>query len=232
MLFRSVLGLAPAATSGSNYAIFGVSQGSSGNDWAGYFYGRGYFSGMVGIGTTTPIVMADVAGQVRTNYDNNINGGNYADAGVRIESPSTITYPFLSLYNSTAASGTCLISQSVPGIVVADNTNFAYAPITASAFITGSDISLKKEINSVTKNEYNLYLEQIRSIESITYLYKNENIGSQKTINNGINRVAPHIGFTAQSLPNTTTSQISETPGKINSDKKIGYNLSDMAGLT
>lgn len=43
--------------------------GSAGNatSWAGYFEGRGYFSGNVGIGTSAPAAALDVAGNIRTN---------------------------------------------------------------------------------------------------------------------------------------------------------------------
>lgn len=46
-----VFGLA-SATTGQNYGVFGRSDSPSGH--AGFFQGRGYFSGNVGIGTTTP----------------------------------------------------------------------------------------------------------------------------------------------------------------------------------
>ena len=52
-----------AATSGTNYGVRGVS--SSPNGYGGYFVGRGYFSGNVGIGTSNPDYRLDVNGRAR-----------------------------------------------------------------------------------------------------------------------------------------------------------------------
>jgi len=46
--------------------VYGQGEASSGG-WAGYFYGRGYFSGDVGIGRTSPEAKLDVNGQVKMN---------------------------------------------------------------------------------------------------------------------------------------------------------------------
>ncbi|GIV16423.1 MAG: hypothetical protein KatS3mg022_1858 [Armatimonadota bacterium] len=55
---RGVYGYA-TATSGTNYGVFGRSNSSDG--YGGYFLGRGYFSGNVGIGTTSPTARLQVA---------------------------------------------------------------------------------------------------------------------------------------------------------------------------
>jgi len=61
---RGVFGIAPASTGGSNYAIYGFAAGTSDNDWGGYFYGRGYFSGNVGIGIDQPVNKLDIVGNL------------------------------------------------------------------------------------------------------------------------------------------------------------------------
>jgi len=53
------------ATSGTNYGVRG--QTSSANGYAGYFLGRGYFSGNVGIGVSAPAFPLDVSGLVRSS---------------------------------------------------------------------------------------------------------------------------------------------------------------------
>jgi hypothetical protein len=61
----AVNGFAPAS-SGVNFAVRGATNSPDG--WAGYFVGRGHFSGQVGIGTTTPTAgtLLDVNGIVRS----------------------------------------------------------------------------------------------------------------------------------------------------------------------
>jgi hypothetical protein len=59
---RGVYGLA-SATSGTNYG--GYFQTNSPDGYAGYFVGRGYFSGNVGIGVLNPVVKLDVDGSIR-----------------------------------------------------------------------------------------------------------------------------------------------------------------------
>jgi hypothetical protein len=55
-----------ASTSGVNYGVHG--QTNSPDGWAGYFQGRGYFSGEVGVGMTDPSVETTL--QVRADADN------------------------------------------------------------------------------------------------------------------------------------------------------------------
>ena len=50
-----LVGIATTASSGTNYGVYGAASNSgTGGDWAGYFSGKVYASGNVGIGTTSP----------------------------------------------------------------------------------------------------------------------------------------------------------------------------------
>ena len=60
---------------GAKYAIYGSSPTTIANSWAGYFDGNSYFSGKVGIGTSTPAFKLDVSGAdavgTIANFSNN-----------------------------------------------------------------------------------------------------------------------------------------------------------------
>jgi hypothetical protein len=65
-----------ASSSGSTaYGVYGYGSGTT--SWAGYFAGRGYFTGNVGIGTTVPDVKLHVVG----GADISLTSGGYIVAG-------------------------------------------------------------------------------------------------------------------------------------------------------
>lgn len=71
---RGVYGFATHA-SGANYGVRGRTDSASG--WAGYFEGRSYFSGRVGVGTTGPAVPLQVQGSdqfMQRIVSSNVNG--------------------------------------------------------------------------------------------------------------------------------------------------------------
>lgn len=139
---------------------------------------------------------------------------------IKIEQTGSIYYPALGLFN--ASGGTIIYGNPSGGLDVVNSSN-VYAPVYASAFTVSSDITAKKEINYLGNDDYEEYITQIRNIKSATYRYNWENARTRTT---------PHIGFIAQSLPSAVTSEMSVNPGTEDGQKYVGYNLSDMAGLT
>lgn len=80
-----VHGLA-SATGGVNYGVFGQSNSSTG--YGGYFVGRGYFSGNVGIGIPSPTQRLDVGGGIAVNSNLVINGsGQWVGSPTGLQGP-------------------------------------------------------------------------------------------------------------------------------------------------
>ncbi len=168
-------------------------------------------SGNVGIGTTAPTATLHTnSARATTSY--NI-----------LANETSTNYPVIALRNSNGtAYGAEFLGSSANGINVSKLDNATWAPINASAFNVSSDRTLKKEIVTLGQSDFNAYLDQIRNIESATYRYNWENKSD---------RLYPHIGFMAQSLPNSVVVPMNEkTDGS--GRATIGYNLSDMIGLS
>jgi hypothetical protein len=197
--------------------------------------GTTMFSGSITVGGNST-----VTGNSVVNGTENVNGQStilhpslsgdfYTSAPLRVVSPNSTYYYSGMGFNTEGYGGLTLIANPSQ-LLVFDTTGNTYMAVTASAFNVSSDRSLKKEINNIGAADYDKYLNQIRNIEAITYLYNDEN-SSSASVNSGKNRVQPHVGFTAQSLPAAVQTSV-PTSGKISPENKLGYNLSDMAGLT
>ncbi|MFC1786298.1 hypothetical protein ACFLZA_02925 [Candidatus Neomarinimicrobiota bacterium] len=65
--------------SGVNYGVHGKTESSAG--WAGYFEGRGYFSGNVGIGTATPTANLHVGGVDGALFTGTLDSGTIPSTG-------------------------------------------------------------------------------------------------------------------------------------------------------
>jgi Chaperone of endosialidase len=163
--------------------------------------------GLVGIGTTTPSTKLHISndrGGTGTLNQLIYNTGTY--------------YGGIGLYSSY---GGVTLFGAANNLQVADNSG-GFASVSASAFNVSSDITVKKEIVNLGSANFDEYLAQIRSIQSATYRYNWEDATS---------RITPHIGFIAQTLPDAVVTSMDKTSGT-SSEKILGYNLSDMAGLT
>ena len=168
--------------------------------------------GKVGIGTITPDSFLQISGERGT-----------MKANFTITNASSGTYPGIMLNSSALGSaGAGLYGRSTGGLNVSDSNGIGYGPVFASAFTVSSDIRTKKEVKYLTETDYDTYLKDLRKISSATYRYNWENKQS---------RPESHLGFISQSLPNSVQMAIDQSPSK-SGEPMIGYNLSDMAGLT
>lgn len=102
----------------------------------------------------------------------------------------------------------------------------------ASGFTSISDLSMKKEIQTLNATDLEAALADLRGINSIKYRYNNEVSEEPEPYSGALKREQPHIGFSAQSLPkevvvdDLTKSAASHDEGNI-----LGYSLNDMDGL-
>jgi hypothetical protein len=175
----------------------------------------------VGIGVSTGLQKRlEVAGTGR--FDHNSANETYQEASIITKSnPNAVQWASIGFDNDSGylpgslgfsggtATGTYIMMQG-NGLV---NANCQ-----AQAFISASDYRLKTDIQPVA--DFNLYLEKIRGVESITYRYKTEDATS-----------APHIGFIAQSLPEGVKTDLLQLKRKDDGENFVGVNLTDMSGL-
>ena len=152
-------------------------------------------------------------------------------ANLRIESSASTYYPFMSFYNTFDYGSIIICGTTSAGGILVLNDGGTFSPVNASAFNVSSDKTLKKDISEITTNDYDNYLSQIRNIETITYRYNDEFASSSEQSSNIKIREYPHVGFAAQSLPDAIKVKM-PTSSSVNPVMKLGYNLSDMAGLT
>lgn len=167
----------------------------------------------VGLGTDTP------SSKLHTFNDR----VGTTTVNLRVEQSSSGAGGFAGISIERGGSGVILYGNSTTNSLNVVAPGGGYAPVNASAFNVLSDIASKKEVDYLGKDDYEEYITQIRDIKSATYRYNWEN---------ALTRTTPHIGFIAQSLPSAVTTEMSIAPDGSNNDKYVGYNLSDMAGLT
>jgi hypothetical protein len=178
-------------------------------------------AGNVGIGTTTPGYKLDLQGGQTNLVNPTAIVPSYTSANLIINSTGP-QWARLSMVRTTGMGyGATIfaIDGAGGGIQVATDDNGGFAPIEASAFTVGSDRRMKNSIQTVQKSDYELYLNQIRNVESAKYSYNFEPF-----------RKVPHIGFIAQSLPVEVQSKMGSIGGA-NAEERIGVNLADLSGL-
>lgn len=178
--------------------------------------------GNVGIGTATPATKFQVVGN--SNFSMDQTGNVPSGFCINATSMNSLYYPGISLNSSTTTGGAGIFGitgVTAAGINVGDENGIAFAPVNATAFNVSSDRRMKKNIVDISPAMYAEYMEQIRTIESATFLYTHEDATS---------RPVPHIGVIAQTLPASVQAHISETASK-QGEGRLGVSLADMQGL-
>ncbi len=180
----------------------------------------------VGIGTASPATTLHVLGQSLMTYD-------YGSFGIEqqalIIAPATTgNFPSFGLVGLNGNGIICGI-DGPNAIGFYDTTGLAYADVVANSFNLGSDMNIKHDIHNINSSEFDYYLNQIRNIQSATYLYNWE---SDKTGEAGKRyREFKHIGFLAQTLPSETVTKQKNV--KIPAmEGKLTYSLGELIGLT
>lgn len=183
-------------------------------------WGFGSFPNDVVIDSTTRNVGLGITNPSSKLHTYNNRDASYAN--VRVEQQSGVG-GFAGISLEKGGSGAGLYGNSTTNSINVANLSGSFAAVNASAFNVISDIASKKEVDYLGKEDYEAYISQIRDIKSATYRYNWENARTRTT---------PHIGFIAQSLPSAVTNEMSLAPDGSSDEKYVGYNLSDMAGLT
>lgn len=162
------------------------------------------------------------------------NSGNYVQADMLLERTGVVEYfPSISFHNPGYTAPQWFGAYS-PERLNAGNccTSGGWIPVGASAFQVLSDISVKKNIQDLSDIDFTTSLNQIRNIRSIRYNYNNETSGEIEPYSGFIKRDKPHIGFSAQSLPDeVVTDDMTRSPDSNKDGYVKGYSLADMDGL-
>lgn len=178
----------------------------------------------VGIQNVNPRAALDVIGFSRVSYP---FLGTYSMSNQPYFYGTVNGAPGISIIAGGAINGVELDLDPDNYLGVFDTTGYNYTGVDAASFNVTSDARVKKDINYIGSDKYEDYLNQIRSIQSATYLYnyESQDKGALR------HRENMHLGFIAQSLPKELVNVTAHSKdGKL--DNVLSYNLGDFAGLT
>lgn len=221
------------------FAIYGNSCSGFGcGEYSGNLYhwfradGNAFHAGSLGIGTQTPshkFHLVDGQGFVQRARGN----GDWNHADWILERTGTLgVFPSISFHNPGQTAPQWFGSYGPERLNAGSCCGGGWTTVAASGFTTISDLSMKKEVETLSAGDLESVLADLRGINSIRYRYNNEISEEPEPYSGTLKRTQPHIGFSAQSLPrevvvdDLTKSAASHDQGYI-----LGYSLNDMDGL-
>ena len=148
--YANSIGVGGRILTSGGAAIYG--DASTGGGYAGYFVGRGYFSGNVGIGKSTPSVNLDVTGSVIITGSLTVSGSStFTNIGPAIFSGSiTSTQGFTGSFSGTAQTASFITGSIFTNANPALSASYA---VTASYALNaggGSAITVQDEGSNLT----------------------------------------------------------------------------------
>lgn len=185
--------------------------------------------GSVGIGTTEPNTRLHVVGQSTLEYNN--SNGTYADAILSIATPVGGFAPSIAFVPQNTPNNGLVLQGYSQTAFLRNHNNTGYTSLFCLDVMQLSDARSKKEIEPIAQNQYGQYLQELRKVETISYLFEHETLNPQNP--DFLNRQRGHkrIGFTAQSLPNSVQQRTAQNPQKPEGDADILFSTSGMLGL-
>lgn len=185
--------------------------------------------GNMGIGTLSPDMRLHVSGQTKLKHNN--TDGTYADAVLTIETPLGGFAPSLAFVPQDAPSSGLVLQGYAQSLYLRNHTNNAYTTIVCLDALELSDARSKKLIEPIAENQYSQYLQALRNIQSINYLFEHETLQPDKPDFAKQERQQKRIGFTAQSLPDAIKQTVPQNHQKPQESADILYSTSGMIGL-
>ena len=185
--------------------------------------------GNMGIGTLSPDMRLHVSGQTKLKYNN--TNATYADAVLTIETPVGGFVPNIAfIHQDLPSSG--LNFQGYSGAAFLRNyLSTGYASLLCLDVQQLSDARSKKLIEPIAENQYSQYLQALRNIQSINYLFEHETLQPDKPDFAKQERQQKRIGFTAQSLPDAIKQTVPQNHPKTPESADVLYSTSGMIGL-
>lgn len=185
--------------------------------------------GKMGIGTLSPDMRLHVSGQTKLKHYN--TDGTYADAVLTIETPVGGFAPSLAFVPQDAPSSGLVLQGYSQTAFLRNYLNTGYASLFCLDVLELSDARSKKLIEPIAENQYSQYLQALRNIQSINYLFEHETLQPDKPDFAKQERQQKRIGFTAQSLPDAIKQTMPQNHQKPQESADILYSTSGMIGL-